>query len=124
MSACFFCYKQLFAEGQEFTYSQERLASYYNNYVELMDHWNAVLPDEILSITYENLIINFEDSVNSILEYCNLPFEQSCIEFYKSKRSIKTPSAQQVRQPIYTSGMDYWKNYEPYLGDLKKHLKY
>ncbi len=124
MSACFSCYKQLFAEGQEFTYSQERLASYYNNYVELMDHWNAVLPDKILSITYENLIINFEDSVNSILEYCNLPFEQSCIEFYKSKRSIKTPSAQQVRQPIYTSGMDYWKNYEPYLGDLKKHLKY
>ena len=124
MSACFSCYKQLFAEGQEFTYSQERLASYYNNYVELMDHWNAILPDEILSITYENLIINFEDSVNSILEYCNLPFEQSCIEFYKSKRSIKTPSAQQVRQPIYTSGMDYWKNYEPYLGDLKKHLKY
>ena len=124
MSACFSCYKQLFAEGQEFTYSQERLASYYNNYVDLMNHWNEVLPNEILSITYEDLITNFEDSVNTILEYCNLPFEQSCIEFYKNKRSVKTPSAQQVRQPIYTSGLDYWKNYESYLGDLKKYLKY
>ena len=124
MSACFSCYKQLFAEGQEFTYSQERLASYYNNYIDLMNHWNEVLPNEILSIAYEDLITNFEDSVNTILEYCDLPFEQSCIEFYKNKRSVKTPSAQQVRQPIYTSGLDYWKNYDPYLDELKKHLNY
>ena len=124
MSACFSCYKQLFAEGQEFTYSLKNLANYYNNYVELMDHWNKVLPGQILSINYEDLVQNFDDSVKTILDYCKLPFEQSCIEFYKSKRSVKTPSAQQVRQPIYTSGLDYWKNYEPYLDDLKKHLKY
>ena len=124
MSACFSCYKQLFAEGQEFTYSLKNLANYYNNYVELMDHWNKVLPGQILSINYEDLVQNFDDSVKTILDYCKLPFEQSCIEFYKSKRSVKTPSAQQVRQPIFTSGLDYWKNYEPYLDDLKKHLKY
>ena len=124
MSACFSCYKQLFAEGQEFTYSLKNLANYYNNYVELMNHWNKVLPGQILSINYEDLVQNFDDSVKTILDYCKLPFEQSCIEFYKSKRSVKTPSAQQVRQPIYTSGLDYWKNYEPYLDDLKKHLKY
>lgn len=124
MSACFSCYKQLFAEGQEFTYSQKRLALYYNNYVELMDHWNKVLPNQILSITYEDLINNFEQTVCQILDYCELPFEQTCIEFYKNKRAVKTPSAQQVRQPIYTSGLDYWKNYEPYLEELKKYLKY
>ena len=124
MSACFSCYKQLFAEGQEFTYSLERLGNYYNNYVDLMNHWNKVLPNQILSVNYEDLINNFEDTVKVILDYCKLPFEDACIEFYKSKRSVKTPSAQQVRQPIYTSGLDYWKNYDPYLNELKKHLKY
>jgi len=124
MSACFSCFKQLFAEGQEFTYDLKDLAGYYNNYVELMDHWNGVLPDQILSINYEDVVNNFEESVRKILEYCEIPFEQQCLEFYKSKRSVKTPSAEQVRQPIYTSGMDYWKNYEPYLDDLKNNLKY
>ena len=124
MSACFSCFKQLFAEGQEFTYDLKDLAGYYNNYVELMNHWNKVLPNQILSINYEDVVNNFEDSVRDILEYCEIPFEKECLEFYKSKRSVKTPSAEQVRQPIYTSGMDYWKNYEPYLDDLKNNLKY
>ena len=124
MSACFSCYKQLFAEGQEFTYDFKDLAGYYNNYVELMDHWNNVLPNQILSIDYENLVNNFEESVHSILDYCNLDFEESCLSFYKSKRSVRTPSSEQVRQPIYKSGLDYWKNYESYLGDLKKDLRY
>jgi tetratricopeptide (TPR) repeat protein len=124
MSACFSCFKQLFAEGQEFTYSFERLGNYYNNYIELMDHWNKVLPNQILSVKYEDLINNFEDTVKVILDYCKLPYEQACVEFYKSKRSVKTPSAQQVRQPIYTSGLDYWKNYDLYLDELKKHLRY
>jgi len=124
MSACFACYKQLFAEGQEFTYDLKDLAGYYNNYVELMDHWNRVLPNQILSINYEDVVNNFEESVNQILEYCEIPFENECLEFYKSKRSVKTPSAEQVRQPIYKSGMDYWKNYENYLDELKNNLKY
>ena len=124
MSACFSCYKQLFAEGQEFTYDLKDLAGYYNNYVELMDHWNKVLPNQILSINYEDVVNNFDESVRNILDYCKIPFERQCLEFYKSKRSVKTPSAEQVRQPIYTSGMDYWKNYEPYLDDLKNNLKY
>jgi len=124
MSACFACYKQLFAEGQEFTYDLKDLAGYYNNYVELMDHWDKVLPNQILSINYEDVVNNFEESVNQILEYCEIPFENECLEFYKSKRSVKTPSAEQVRQPIYKSGMDYWKNYETYLDELKNNLKY
>ena len=89
-----------------------------------MNHWNKVLPNQILSINYEDVVNSFEDSVNKILEYCQIPFEQSCLEFYKSKRSVKTPSAEQVRQPIYKSGMDYWKNYESHLEELKINLKY
>ena len=67
MSACFSCYKQLFAEGQEFTYDLKDLAGYYNNYVELMNHWNKVLPNQILSINYEDVVNNFEDSVKKFL---------------------------------------------------------
>ena len=124
MSACFSCYKQLFAEGQEFTYNFEDLATYYNEYVDLMNHWNTVLPGSILSINYEDVVNDIDTSVRKILNYCNLPFEQNCIEFYKTKRSVKTPSAEQVRQPIYKSGIDYWKNYEIYLDDLKAQLRY
>ena len=124
MSACFSCYKQLFAEGQEFTYDFGDLAGYYNNYVELMEHWNQVLPNQILSIKYEDLVNDFEYSVNKILNYCNLDFEDECLSFYKNKRSVRTPSSEQVRQPIYKKGLDYWKNYDVYLGDLKRDLKY
>jgi tetratricopeptide (TPR) repeat protein len=124
MSACFSCYKQLFAEGQEFTYDFGDLAGYYNNYVELMEHWNQVLPNQILSIKYEDLVNDFENSVNKILNYCNLDFEDECLSFYKNKRSVRTPSSEQVRQPIYRKGLDYWKNYDTYLGDLKRDLKY
>ena len=124
MAGCFSCYKQLFAEGQEFTYGLEDLASYYNDYVELMDHWNKVLPNKILSVQYEDLVADLDNQVRRILDYCELPFEQNCIEFYKSKRAVKTPSAEQVRQPIYKEGLDYWKNFEPYLGDLAKNLKH
>ncbi len=124
MSACFACYKQLFAEGQEFTYDFKDLAGYYNNYVELMDHWNKVIPNQILSINYEDLINDFEKSVNEILDYCSLPFEQDCIDFYKNKRSVRTPSSEQVRQPIFKSGLDYWKNYESNLDELANNLKY
>ena len=124
MSACFSCYKQLFAEGQEFTYDFGDLAGYYNNYVELMEHWNQVLTNQILSIKYEDLVNDFENSVNKILNYCNLDFEDECLSFYKNKRSVRTPSSEQVRQPIYRKGLDYWKNYDAYLGDLKRDLKY
>ena len=124
MSACFSCYKQLFAEGQEFTYDFGDLAGYYNNYVEIMEHWNQVLPNQILSIKYEDLVNDFENSVNKILNYCNLDFEDDCLSFYKNKRSVRTPSSEQVMKTIYKKGLVYWKNYDVYLGDLKRDLKY
>jgi hypothetical protein len=75
-------------------------------------------------VQYEDLVGDLENSVRRILDYCELPFEQDCVEFYKSTRAVKTPSAEQVRQPIFKEGLDYWKNYEPYLLDLAKNLKY
>ena len=89
-----------------------------------MDHWNKVIPNQILSINYEDLINDFEKSVNEILDYCSLPFEKDCIDFYKNKRSVRTPSSEQVRQPIFKSGLDYWKNYESNLDELANNLKY
>ncbi len=122
MSCCFSGYKQLFAEGQEFTYDLEDVGTYYRDYVELMDHWDAVLPGKVLRVQYEDVVADIESQVRRILEYCDLEFETSCVDFYRTERSVRTPSSEQVRQPIFTSGLDYWRNYEPWLGPMKAAL--
>jgi tetratricopeptide (TPR) repeat protein len=122
MACCFSNLKQLFAQGQEFTYGIEDIARYYRTYVELMDHWDAVLPGRVLRVQHEDVIDDLEGSVRRILDYCGLPFEQACIEFHKTKRSVRTPSSEQVRQPIFRDGMDQWKNFEPWLEPLRKAL--
>ncbi len=122
MSCCFSGYKQLFAEGQEFTYDLEDVGRYYRDYVELMDHWDAVLPGKVLRVQYEDVVADIESQVRRILEYCDLEFETSCVDFYRTERSVRTPSSEQVRQPIFTSGLDYWRNYEPWLGPMKAAL--
>ena len=122
MSCCFSNLKQLFASGQEFTYSVEDIARYYRTYLELMRHWDAVLPGRVLRVQHEDVIDDLEGSVRRILDYCGLPFEAACIEFHKTKRSVRTPSSEQVRQPIFRDGLDQWKNYEPWLGPLREAL--
>jgi len=122
MACCYSGFKQLFGEGHEFSYSQTDIALYYRDYERLMTHWEEVLPGQILRVQHEELVNDFEAQVRKILVYCNLPFEQSCLEFYKTKRNVHTPSAQQVRSPISKKGLLQWKNYEPYLGELKKAL--
>jgi tetratricopeptide (TPR) repeat protein len=119
MACCFSNFKQLFAQGQEFTYGIENIARYYRTYVELMDHWDAVLPGRVLRVQHEDVVDDLEGSVRRILDYCGLPFEAACIEFHKTKRSVRTPSSEQVRQPIFRDGLDQWKNYDPYLGSLR-----
>ena len=84
-----------------------------------MNHWNKVLPGEIHSIKYEDLIENTEYEIRELLSFCNLDFEKSCLDFYKNKRSVRTPSSEQVRQPIYKSSHLHWKNFEQYLIELK-----
>jgi len=118
MSCGFSIFKQLFAEGQEFSYNLEDIGKYYNNYVELMAHWNTTLPGKILKMQYEDVVTDFEEQVRKLLDFCGLPFEESCLNFYKTKRSVRTASAEQVRQPIYQSGMQQWKHFESDLGPL------
>ena len=122
MACCFSGFKQLFASGQQFSYGLEEIGTYYKDYVEVMNHWDKVLPGKILRVQYEDVVSNLENEVTRILEYCNLPFEDNCISFHKTERNVRTPSSEQVRQPIYKSGLEQWKNYEPWLDPLKKSL--
>jgi tetratricopeptide (TPR) repeat protein len=122
MSCCFSNLKQLFAQGQEFTYGIEDIARYYRTYVELMDHWDSVLPGRVLRVQHEQVVDDLEGSVRRILDHCGLPFETACVEFHKTKRSVRTPSSEQVRQPIFRDGLDQWKNFSSYLDPLREAL--
>jgi tetratricopeptide (TPR) repeat protein len=122
MACCFSGFKQLFGEGQDFSYGLGAIGQYYSDYVRLMDHWDKVLPGFVLRVTHEDVVDDLETQVRRILDFCGLPFEEACLEFHKTERSIKTPSSEQVRQPIYRSGLDYWRNYEQWLGPLKNAL--
>ena len=122
MSCCFSNFKQLFAQGQEFTYGIEDIARYYRTYIELMNHWDAVLPGRVLRVQHEDVVNDLEASVRRILDYCGLPFEPACLEFHKTRRSVRTPSSEQVRQPIFRDGLDQWKNFGPWLEPLRTAL--
>ncbi len=122
MACCFSNLKQLFANGQEFTYSIEDISRYYRTYLALMEHWDAVLPGRILRVHYEDVVADLEGSVRRMLDYCGLAFEPACIDFHKTRRSVRTPSSEQVRQPIFRDGIEQWKKYEPWLGPLRNAL--
>jgi hypothetical protein len=122
VACCFSGFKQLFGDGQDFTYGLESIARYYRSYVALMDHWDRVLPGFVLRVQHEDVIDDLEGQVRRILDFCDLPFEQQCIEFHKTERTIKTPSSEQVRQPIYRSGLEQWKNFEEHLSPLMSTL--
>ncbi|MBS3927965.1 MAG: sulfotransferase [Sphingomonadales bacterium] len=122
MSCCFSNFKQLFAQGQEFTYGIEDIARYYRTYIELMDHWEAVLPGRVLRVQHEDVVEDLEGSVRRILDHCGLPFEAACVDFHKTKRSVRTPSSEQVRQPIFRDGLDQWKNFSEFLDPLRAAL--
>jgi tetratricopeptide (TPR) repeat protein len=122
MACCFSNFKQLFASGQQFTYSFEDIARYYRTYVELMAHWDEVLPGAVLRVQHEELVADFEPQVRRILAFCGLPFEQGCLEFYKTERRVHTASSEQVRRPINTEGLEQWRHFEPWLGPLAQRL--
>ncbi|MFT4654764.1 MAG: tetratricopeptide (TPR) repeat protein [Patiriisocius sp.] len=122
MACCFSGFKQLFGEGQEFSYSLTDIALYYKNYVKLMDHWQQLFPNEILLMRHEDMVNDTQTQIARMLAFCGLDFEQACVDFHENKRAVKTPSAQQVRQPIYKSGLEQWKNFAPYLHELQEIL--
>ena len=122
MACCVSNLRQLFAKGQEFTYSIEDIARYYRTYLELMRHWDAVLPGRILRVWHEDVVEDLEGNVRRILGFCGLEFEPTCVEFYKTERSVSTASSEQVRRPIFLGGLFQWRNYEPWLGPLKDKL--
>ena len=122
MACCFSNFKQLFGQGQDFSYGLEEIGRYYRGYVALMDHWESVLPEKILRVQYEDVVEDLESQVRRLLDFLGLPFDQRCIEFHKTERAVHTPSAEQVRQPLYKSGVEQWKNFEPFLDPLKESL--
>ncbi len=122
MGCCFSGFKQLFAEGQEFTYGLEEVGHYYSDYVRLMQHWDDVLPGKVLRVRYEEVVADLETQVRRLLDFCELPFEEACLNFHATERAVRTASSEQVRQPIYKSGVDQWENYSPFLDPLREVL--
>ncbi len=122
MACCFSGFKQLFAEGQEFTYGLNEIGRYYRDYVGLMDHWDKVLPGAVLRVQHEDVLDDLEGQVRRMLDYLGLPFEQACIDFHQTKRAVRTASSEQVRQPITKASVDLWRRYETHLQPLKDAL--
>jgi hypothetical protein len=122
MACCFGNFKQLFATGQQFTYSIDHIARYYRSYVELMEHWNLVLPGRILRVQHEDVVNDLEMNVCRILKFCGLEFEPACLNFHQTARSVHTASSEQVRQPIYREGLEQWRHFDAWLAPLRTAL--
>ncbi len=122
MDACFSTFKQHFAEGQSFSYDLEDLGRYYRCYLALMDHWDAVLPGKVLHVCYEELVRDAESGIRALLAHCGLPFEPACLKFHETERPVRTASSEQVRQPLYASGIGYWKHFAQQLEPLRLSL--
>ena len=112
LDACFSCWRQLFAQGQAFTYDLTEIGEYYLQYQRMMDHWAECAAGSCTDQQYEKVVADFEPQVRRLLEFCGLPWEDACLKFYESDRPVRTPSAEQVRQPIYDRSVGHWRHYE------------
>jgi Tfp pilus assembly protein PilF len=122
MDCCFSNYWQHFQAGAHFSYSLRELGNYYADYIHCMRHLEEVAPGRVHKIIHDDLVDNFEHEVRLLLDYVGVPFDEACLRYYETERPIHTPSAEQVRQPINRSGFGRWRNYEPWLGELKDAL--
>jgi hypothetical protein len=122
MACSFALFKQHFARGQGFSYSLDDIARYYTDYATLMAHFDSVLPGRVHRMSYERVVEDVEGEVRRLLDYCGLPFEESCLRFYENARPVRTASSEQVRLPIFTDSLDQWSHYEGWLGPLKTAL--
>jgi hypothetical protein len=122
MDSCFSTYKQHFSERQSFSYDLDDLGRYYRCYLALMDHWDEVLPGKVMHLQYEDLIRDPEANIDRLLAHCGLPFEAACSSFHETRRPVRTASSAQVRQPLYASGVGYWKHFVKELEPLRVSL--
>ena len=122
LGCCFSAFKQHFARGQAFSYQLEDVGHYYRDYVELMAHFDDVLPGRVHRVHYEALVEDPETEIRRLLDYCGLPFEEGCLRHYENGRAVRTASSEQVRRPIFRDAVDHWRHYEPWLGPLKQAL--
>ena len=118
LDSCLSCFRQLFARGQPFTYDLTDIGEYFLEYQRLMDYWHDVLPGRVLTVQYEDVVTDFETQVRRVLEFCELPWEDSCVRFYETDRPVRTASSEQVRQPVYSKSVNFWRNYEDKLDEL------
>ncbi len=122
LDATLSCYRQLFAKGQSFVYDLNDIGEYFLQYERMMDHWHQVLPGKVLTLQYEDLVMDLDSQVRRLLDHCDLPFEASCLRFWETDRPVRTASSEQVRQPIFTSSIHHWRNYKHHIGDLMEIL--
>jgi tetratricopeptide (TPR) repeat protein len=122
MDCGFSAYTQHFAAGHEYSYRLEHIGAYYNDYLRLMDHWDAVLPGKVLCVRYEDMIRETEKTVRAVLEHVGVEFEPACLRFFENRRAVKTASSEQVRQPIYSSSVGRWRRVETQLAPLAASL--
>ena len=123
MAACFANFKQLFARGQEFTYSLEDIGRYYADYVRLMSHWHDVFAGGLLTVQYEEVVDDLDTQVRQLLSHANLGFEEACLRYYEKDRAVRTASSEQVRQPIYRDALQLWERYQAYLTPLESTMR-
>ncbi|MDE2251347.1 MAG: sulfotransferase [Gammaproteobacteria bacterium] len=122
LDCCLSLYRQHFAEGQSFSYDLGDLGRYYRSYLQTMAHWDAVLPGKVLHVQYERMVRDPETQIRRLLQHCGLPFEPACLSFHETRRAVRTASAEQVRQPIYSSSIGYWKHFAAELEPLRAAL--
>jgi tetratricopeptide (TPR) repeat protein len=122
LACCFSNFKQYYARGQRFSYGLADMGRFYRDYVELMAHFDEVLPGRIHRVIYERMVEDTKAEVRRVLDYCGLPFEPGCLRFYENERAVRTASSEQVRQPIYREGVEQWRHYEAWLDPLKAAL--
>jgi Flp pilus assembly protein TadD len=122
MACGFSLFKQHFARGQSFAYDLTDIGRYYRDYVGLMAHFDAVAPGWIHRVIHEQLVADPEGQVRALLAHCGLEFEDACLRFHETERAVRTASSEQVRRPITAEGLEQWRNYEPWLGELKTAL--
>jgi hypothetical protein len=119
---CWSCYFQNFRDVP-FSCDLRVLGAYYRRYEELMAHWRKVLPVPILDVRYEELVRDLEKGCREILDFCRLPWDGACLSFHRTRRMVRTASNLQVRQPVYTGSVGYWRNYATHLDPLLDALR-